>query len=94
MEAYSDPVHIPIDGCLDLHTFSPKDIKSLIPDYLNECRRRNILQIRIIHGKGKGHLRRSVHAILGRIEYVKGFCLAGPDAGSWGATLVYLYPPT
>ena len=93
MEAFSDSVPVPIDGCLDLHTFSPKDLKTLIPDYLDECRLRNILQVRIIHGKGKGNLRRSVHAILGRIGYVRSYRLAGPDSGSWGATLVDLAPP-
>ena len=84
------PVHIPINGTLDLHAFHPSDIKYLIPDYLEECRRKDILQVRIIHGKGTGSLRRSVHAILGRIDYVISFTIAGLDGGSWGATLVEL----
>lgn len=84
------PVHIPINGILDLHAFQPSDIKYLIPDYLEECRRKNILQVRIIHGKGTGALRRSVHAILERIDYVISFKIAGMDSGSWGATLVDL----
>ncbi len=84
------PVHIPINGILDLHAFKPSDIKYLIPDYLEECRRNNILQVRVIHGKGTGALRRSVHAILGRIDYVIGFRIADLDSGSWGATLVDL----
>jgi len=92
MDKYSQPVTLPINGILDLHSFSPKDIKTLIPDYLKECRCLNILQVRIIHGKGKGNLRRSVHAILGRIGYVKSFRLAGPESGTWGATLVDLVP--
>ncbi len=86
------PVHIPINGTLDLHVFHPSDIKTLIPDYLEECRKKNILQIRIIHGKGTGTLRRSVHAILARIDYVTSFRTAGLDGGSWGATLVDLQP--
>jgi DNA-nicking Smr family endonuclease len=88
----SQPIHLPIDGSLDLHAFSPKDLKMLIPDYLEECRRRGIVRVRIIHGKGKGDLRRFVHAILGRLEYVTFFRLAGPDGGTWGATLVDLKP--
>jgi len=84
------PVHIPINGILDLHAFHPSDIKYLIPDYLEECRHKNILQVRIIHGKGTGALRRSVHAILERIDYVTTFRIAGLDSGSWGATLVDL----
>jgi dsDNA-specific endonuclease/ATPase MutS2 len=90
----SDPetIEIPIDGCLDLHTFSPKEIKDLIPDYLDECLKKGILQVRIVHGKGTGNLRRSVHSILKKCPQVKSFKLAGQDAGSWGATLVELEP--
>ena len=84
-------VQVPIDGVLDLHNFSPKDLKHLIPDYLNECRQANIYHVRIIHGKGIGNLRRTVHAILGRLEEVKGFRLAGERGGGWGATLVELH---
>jgi DNA-nicking Smr family endonuclease len=83
-------VEIPIDGTLDLHTFSPREIKDLIPDYLAECRARGILSVRIVHGKGRGHLRRSVHAILKRLPEVASFKLAGEDGGGWGATLIEL----
>jgi len=85
-----EPVQIPIDGVLDMHSFRPPEIKHLVPDYLDECRARGILQVRIIHGKGTGTLRRSVHAILARLDYVQGFRIAGEDGGSWGATLVDL----
>jgi DNA-nicking Smr family endonuclease len=83
-------VQVPIDGVLDLHNFSPKDLKHLLPDYLAECCKANIFQVRIIHGKGIGNLRRTVHAILGRLPEVKEFKLAGESGGGWGATLVEL----
>ena len=86
----NDVVLVPIDGILDLHNFSPKDIKNLIPDYLEECYNANIFQIRIIHGKGIGNLRRTVHAILAKSPQVAGFKLAGENAGGWGATIVEL----
>lgn len=86
------PVEIPVDGILDLHAFSPKDIGFLVPDYLDLCHSAGIYHVRIIHGKGVGHLRRSVHAILARHPLVRTFTLAGQDAGSWGATLVELRP--
>ncbi len=86
----TDIVQVPIDGVLDLHNFSPKDFKSLIPDYLEECRKSNIFQVRIVHGKGIGNLRRTVHAILGRLPEVEHFKLADERAGGWGATLVEL----
>jgi DNA-nicking Smr family endonuclease len=87
------PVAIPIDGTLDLHTFSPRELRDLVPDYLAECRTRGILAVRIVHGKGTGALRRSVHAILERLPEVESFHLAGEGGGSWGATLVTLKPP-
>jgi DNA-nicking Smr family endonuclease len=85
-------VPIPIEGVLDLHTFRPDEIGTLIPDYLNECRTRGILVVRIIHGKGIGNLRRSVHAILERLPEVESFTLAGEAFGGWGATMVHLRP--
>jgi DNA-nicking Smr family endonuclease len=84
------PVTIAIDGELDLHTFSPKDLKTLIPDYLEECRKKGIRKVRIIHGKGTGNLRRSVHSLLEGNPIVRHFRLAGNDNGSWGATIVIL----
>ena len=83
-------IELPIDGNLDLHTFRPNEIGSLIPEYLRECKKKNILHVRIIHGKGTGSLRRSVHAILDRLESVKKYKLADETGGSWGATLVEL----
>jgi len=86
----SEPVELPIDGTLDLHTFQPGEVKDLLPDYLNACREKGILEVRVIHGKGTGTLRETVHAILKRLPKVASFRLAGVDAGSWGATIVRL----
>jgi DNA-nicking Smr family endonuclease len=85
-------IELPIDGMLDLHTFQPRDVKDLIPDYLAECRERGILHVRIVHGKGTGALRRTVHAVLDRLPEVTAYQLAGEDAGGWGATLVTIEP--
>jgi len=87
-----DPIEYPIDGILDLHTFRPNEIKDLIPEYLSACRRRGILQIRIIHGKGRGTLRRTVQAILQRIPEVSSFRPAAEEEGGWGATVITLRP--
>ena len=88
-----EPLEIPIDGVLDLHTFKPGEIKDLIPDYLAACRERGIYQVRIIHGKGIGNLRRTVHAILARRPEVVSLTLDHPEYGGWGATIVHLRRP-
>ena len=81
---------LPIDGVLDLHTFRPEDLGDLVPDYLEECRARGILEVRIVHGKGIGNIKRSVHAILARLPNVQSFAEAGPHFGGDGATIVHL----
>ncbi len=85
-----EPVEIPINGILDLHTFRPRDLGDLVPDYLEACRERGILSIRIIHGKGTGTLRETVHALLRRRDDVAAFRLGDETSGGWGATLVTL----
>jgi DNA-nicking Smr family endonuclease len=88
-EENDQPLEYPIDGILDLHIFSPKEIKELVPEYIRACQEKGIHQIRIIHGKGTGTLRTIVHSILEKHPDVESYRL---DSGSssWGATLVNL----
>ncbi|HEV8480084.1 MAG TPA: Smr/MutS family protein [Candidatus Eisenbacteria bacterium] len=85
-----EPTELPIDGVLDLHTFQPRDVKPLVNDYLDACRERGIFEVRIIHGKGIGMLRDTVHAVLRARVDVEDFRLAPEDRGGWGATIVRL----
>lgn len=84
------PVELPINGMLDLHTFRPCDTKELLKDYLAQCRARGILKVRIVHGKGTGALRETVHTLLRRMPEVSSFSLGGDATGGWGATIVVL----
>ena len=85
-------MEILIDGVLDLHTFKPSEVGALVPEYLAACREKGILQVRIIHGKGMGNLRRSVHSILSKLPDVVSYALDHPQFGGWGATVVDLRP--
>jgi dsDNA-specific endonuclease/ATPase MutS2 len=78
---------------LDLHTFRPRDVPELVPDYLEEAAAKGYREVRIVHGKGTGVLRTTVHAILGRHPLVESFRLADERRGGWGATLVILRLP-
>ena len=89
MEEEPGPKQLPIDGTIDLHSFRPDELGSLIPDYIEACLDEGIRHIRIIHGKGTGNLRRSVHALLERNPNVKSFSLASDHSG-WGATVAEL----
>ncbi len=81
----------PVDGTLDLHMFRPNEVKSVLEEYLMQCRMRGILHVRVIHGKGHGVLCRIVHSFLERCSHVAEYGIA-QDGSSWGATLVVLHP--
>ena len=88
-----EPIQLPIDGVLDLHVFKPHEIKELVPEYIAACREKGIFQLRIIHGKGIGNLKRTVHSILSKHPAVASFTLDHPQFGGWGATIVHLRKP-
>ena len=89
-----DVGELEVDGVLDLHPFSPKEVAPLVRAYIDACVERGITELRIIHGKGIGHLRRTVHALLAKHPAVAGFRLGGHGEGSWGATIVDLRTPS
>ena len=85
-----EPIRIPITGELDLHTFAPRETAQVIDAYVDACRERGIFTVRIVHGKGTGALRETVHAWLRRSPKVLSFRLGDETSGRWGATVVKL----
>ena len=86
------PVEIPITDEIDLHGFAPADVRSVVEEYLLACRQRGILEVRLVHGRGRGVQRASIRQLLATLDGVAGFDDAPPQSGGWGATLVRLLP--
>jgi DNA-nicking Smr family endonuclease len=84
------PVVLPIEETLDLHTFAPREIPDLVRDYLEACACRGFREVRIIHGRGTGTQRATVRSILAGHPLVQIFADAPPERGGWGATVVRL----
>jgi DNA-nicking Smr family endonuclease len=85
-----EPVVVPIEDILDLHTFRPAEVKDLLQDYLEAASEKGFEEVVIIHGKGSGILREKVRSILRKHALVISFGDAGPLHGGWGATAARL----
>lgn len=85
-------VQMPIEDAIDLHTFAPRDVKSVVSEYLREARAAGFTEVRIIHGRGKGVQRATVHALLTSHPDVISFAQAPASRGGWGATIARLRP--
>ena len=68
-----DPVEVPIGPELDLHSFAPADIRSVVDEYLAEAASRGLTEVRLVHGRGRGAQRGSVQAALDRHPLVTEF---------------------
>ncbi len=86
------PVKMPIEDILDLHTFKPKEVPDLLADYFYACIDAGIYSVRIVHGKGRGILKKRVQELLKKNPLVESYKNAPLQAGGWGATLVELKP--
>jgi hypothetical protein len=88
-----DPVEVPIEDRLDLHAFAPRDIPSVVGEYLEQAAARGFREVRLIHGRGTGTQRAVVRRLLRDHPLVASFGDAPPDRGGWGATVVMLKIP-
>ena len=87
---FPEPVEIEITDSLDLHSFSPKDIRAVVEAYLAEAHKKGFSIVRIIHGKGVGVQREIVRKVLSDTDFVKSFKNAPEFSGSWGSTVAEL----
>lgn len=83
---------IPIEDSLDLHSFRPADVRSVVEEYLHAAHARGFQDVRLIHGRGIGVQRASVQALLAANPLVLRYADAPEDRGGRGATLVTLRP--
>jgi DNA-nicking Smr family endonuclease len=87
---FDEPVVLPLQDSIDLHPFAPKDIPSVVEEYLEQCIQAGLTEVRIIHGRGVGVQRNIVRSLLEKHPGVDSFQDAPPEAGGWGATWVVL----
>jgi len=85
-----DQVRVPLTGDLDLHPFAPRDIPSVVEEYVRACRDEGVLHLRLAHGRGKGVQRAVVQRVLRSLPEVESFADAPAGAGGWGATVATL----
>ena len=83
-------VQIPLTGELDLHAFAPRDIPSVVEEYVRACAEAGLTVLRLVHGRGKGVQRAVVRRVLARMPQVESCADAPPVSGGWGATVVRL----
>lgn len=98
-DAGSDPeadgeaaVTLPLTGELDLHAFAPRDVASVVEEYVRACREQGVLELRLVHGRGRGVQRAVVRRLLTTLPGIVACGDAPPERGGWGATLVRLAP--
>jgi len=89
-DPFAEPVVLPLEDVLDLHSVPPRDAQAIVEEYLHECYRQNFVAIRIIHGRGIGAQRAMVRKLLVKLDFVESFSDAPMEAGGWGATVITL----
>jgi dsDNA-specific endonuclease/ATPase MutS2 len=89
-DPFGEPVEIEITDALDLHAFSPREVRAVTVAYLEEARKKGFRVVRLIHGKGIGVQRETVRKVLSETDFVKGFKSGDEFSGGWGATVAEL----
>ncbi len=90
---FGEPIVLPLEDSIDLHTFAPKDIPSVVEEYIHECYLAGLYEVRVIHGRGKGVQRQIVRSVLEKNPLVSSFKDAAAESGGWGSTVVVIKGP-
>jgi len=90
---FDEPIVLPLEDSIDLHAFTPRDIPSVVEEYIHECHLAGLYEVRVIHGRGKGVQRQIVRSVLEKNPLVSSFKDAPPEAGGWGSTVVVIKGP-
>jgi len=83
-----EPVRVPIESSIDLHPFAPRDVWSVVEEYLAAARDAGFTEVRLIHGRGKGVQRADIQRRLRAHALVEAYWDA-PES-HLGATVVRL----
>ena len=88
-----EPIRVPVEDQIDLHTYPPAEAASVVEEYLAAAAEAGFREVRVIHGKGTGVRKAIVRGVLSRHPRVAGFADAPAQSGGWGATVVVLRQP-
>ncbi len=92
MQAPDEPVILEIEDVIDLHPFKPAEVVEVAVSYLEAAAEKGLVEVRLIHGRGKGVQRARIQAMLAKNPLVLRFQDAPASRGGHGATLVWLSP--
>lgn len=87
-----EPIILPVEDFLDLHAFAPRDVRSVVDEYVRQAAAHGFAEVRLIHGKGTGTQRAIVRSVLASHPHVARFFDGPPERGGWGATVAVLRP--
>ena len=88
-----EPIVVEITDSIDLHHFHPSEILDVVDAYLEAALEAGLVEVRLIHGRGKGVQRARVRRLLSEDPRVDRFEEAPPGHGGWGATVAWLKDP-
>lgn len=91
-ETGGEPIVVEITEAIDLHYFHPSELLDIVDAYLDAALEEGFVEVRLIHGRGRGVQRARIQNFLRADERVERFEEAPPGRGGWGATLVWLNP--